>query len=235
MRKRWLHAAIGTITVLGLGLAAMLASGQAFQPAFTAAAPKATGTGYDQLTANEKLIARGITLRSFAKAGEDDNDLQYLFAERHELAKSANPLAAPRKADVYLYDYDTDQAIRRVVNLETRQVVRTETFDGQPPIAQGEAVRATELVIADEQLGATLRRDYEKAMGEPLTSASQVRSQAIRFDADQAIAATNKQEFSACGSHRCVQLFIGFPNGQWVDTSRLVVDLSAERVRVLDS
>jgi hypothetical protein len=234
MRQRWPSLAIGALVVLGLGLAGLLASGRACQPAWTAATPQATGTGVDQLTANEQAIARDITLRSLPTA-VDKTDIQYLFAERHEFGKAVDPLAADRRADVYLYDYEKDRAIRRVVNLETEKVESTTTFVGQPPIAPGEATRAVELVIADEDLGASLRNDYQKVTGKELTSASQLRSQAIRFSAAQAVGAKNEGEFSECGVHRCVQLFIEFPNGQWVDTSRLVVDLSADRVRVLNS
>lgn len=238
--KRWLNAAIGGVTVLGLGVAALLATSQEPEPdpARKVATPQQAGAdagiGIDPLTASEDTLTRGIALRSLegAKAGDD---IQYLFAERHEPDKSANPRTTARRADVYLYDYDKDRAIRRVVDLETGKVESTKTFRGQPPIAPDEAVRATGLVLADERLGAGLRDTYEKVTGKPLTSASQVRSQAVRFKADLAVGAKNRQRVSDCGVHRCVQLFIELPNGQWVDTSRLVVDLSTDRVQVLDS
>jgi hypothetical protein len=36
-----------------------------------------------------------------------------------------------------------------------------------------------------------------------------------------------------CAKHRCVRLFIRLPKGKWLDTSRIVIDLSAKKIHTL--
>ena len=110
----------------------------------------------------------------------------------------------------------------------------TSVVSGQPSATAAEARRAAELVIQDQRLGPLLREDFRHTTGKPLTSAKQLRTQALIFRVSQATGATNASDVAACGKHRCVFVFLQLPNSGWVDSTRLVVDLSAGRVHVLN-
>jgi hypothetical protein len=156
-----------------------------------------------------------------------------LWSERHrDLGKSGDDRR--RLADVYLYDYASDTLINRLVDLGTGRVERSSRQHGvQVPPTAAEVTRALEVVMADPRLGKGIRADYRAQTSKPLTKPSQLHAQGMAFLASRATGVEGSGKVARCGVHRCVQLFVRIPRGKWVDTSRIVIDLSADRAAVI--
>jgi hypothetical protein len=161
---------------------------------------------------------------------------EVLDSTRLPLAKDA-PAQPHVVAQVDLYDYATDSLLTRDVDLSTGQVTGTVRQRGvQPPPTADEVKQALALLLADPRLGAGLRTDYAAETGKTLTSPSQFAVQGLTYRtyANPASGgAPGGNPVAQCGAHRCVQLFVRVPGGKWIDTSRIVIDLSARRVAVI--
>ncbi|GII61915.1 hypothetical protein Skr01_20000 [Sphaerisporangium krabiense] len=111
-----------------------------------------------------------------------------------------------------------------------RQPVRSEsTADAGPAGAatrpaptRWEEARATEVLLAQPRLGALVRRSYAAAAGRPLTSPAELRVHSLIF------------RRHGCELHRCLQLFVRFPDGRWLDVGRVIADLTTGELRVLN-
>jgi hypothetical protein len=99
---------------------------------------------------------------------------------------------------------------------------RIRALDTRPAPARWEERYATELLLAHPVLGETIRGEYARAAGRRLRSAADLRVHTLIF------------RRHGCESHRCLQVFIRFPGGTWLDVGRVVVDLSSETVRILE-
>ncbi|RJL31306.1 hypothetical protein D5H75_19850 [Bailinhaonella thermotolerans] len=99
------------------------------------------------------------------------------------------------------------------------------------PPTRAELTRATELLIAHPKLGRSVAKAYKEATGEKLDSAADLRPQGSLFHAAQ-LRKTN-EDLAACGSQRCVQLFVRLPDGSWAETDRVVVNLARSKVERL--
>lgn len=198
-----------------------------------ARAPGARGQGRDPLTDDELRRAQDLALprpaRGLARDVSGRPGPEPLTTDLAELAPSevgqADP---PRRALVSFYDYKSDHYVTKTVNLTTSKVESTDTQHGvQPPPSHDEAVEAARLLIA-APLGSGLRQDYRDATGRELTGPDPLAVSGFVYrgraegDAPGAL--------GACGEHRCIRLFTKIKNGQWIDTRRFVVDLSARTV-----
>lgn len=154
-----------------------------------------------------------------------------LESGRLPVAKGA-PVSPHVMARVDLYDYATDTLLTRDIDLTTQHVVSTARQHGvQPPPTLDEVRQAMTLVLADPRLGDGIRTAYRTQTGRTLTASSQLTLQGMIYrhaNGGQPGAPT-----TACGAHRCVQLFSRIPGGKWIDTSRIVIDLSARHVTVI--
>ncbi|MEO3808466.1 hypothetical protein ABGB17_05630 [Sphaerisporangium sp. B11E5] len=99
---------------------------------------------------------------------------------------------------------------------------RIRPLDPRPAPARWEERFATELLLAHPVLGETIRGEYAKAAGRRLRSPGELRVHTLIF------------RRHGCETHRCLQVFIRFPGGVWLDVGRVVVDLTTENVRVLE-
>ena len=160
-------------------------------------------------------------------------DVQFLFAERHDEGKDAAPQAARdtatdvRRADVFLYDYANDIVLHQIVNVKTSHVDESFTEQRQLPVTSVEATAAVQLMLDNPLLGVTLRQMHRQASGQDLTDASDVAAQGGIFFADSAVDSPLGKITGICRVHRCIQLFLPYDPQHFIDTSNLVVDLSA--------
>lgn len=230
-KRRFVVLAIGCaiLSICGIALYSTF-----FHTGTADARPVPPGTGLDPLSSSEESKANTLAKSGLPESLVAPERTDFLYSQLHEADKGTDLTVGPRRADVYLYDYSRDRALLRVVDLDSGKVVSTAVVNGQPSATAVEARRAAELVIRDQRLGPLLRKDFQRATGEQLTSARQLRTQALIFRAPQAVGAANASDVAACGKHRCVFLFAQLPGSEWVDTTRLVVDLSAGRVHVLN-
>ncbi|MGV9771868.1 hypothetical protein [Streptosporangium sp. NPDC003464] len=220
-RRRIMMTLAGAGVAAVAGTALLLSGGQGSQAAGAAPAVPAAG---DPLTGEEVTRAGDIALavsRAHLAAGR----VKLLYVERDD-GKDAEER---RRADAYLYDYATDRLIVRTVDLGQGRVVAESVTQGvQPPPSGAEELRAAELLLADPEYGRGVRESYARAAGRPLRSASDLGLRGLIF--------TPGQEGGArrCETHRCVRLFVRLPGNTWLDTSRIVVDLSAKQIYTLE-
>ncbi|GAA3115830.1 hypothetical protein [Streptosporangium carneum] len=136
-----------------------------------------------------------------------------------------------RLAEAYLYDYGTDTLTVRTVDLAGGRVVKETVSHGvQPPPSKAEELTAAELLLAHSKLGEGVRRAYALVAGGPPRSASDLGLRGLIFTPSQ----EEGGAATRCATHRCMRLFVRLPGGRWLDTSRIVVDLSAKKIHVLE-
>ncbi|WP_055551394.1 hypothetical protein [Streptomyces sp. NBRC 110028] len=159
---------------------------------------------------------------------------EVLDTRRPPRAKSTAAPAPDSEAEVQLYDYASDSLITRLVDLRSGKVVRSTRQHGvQPPPTLAEVRQAVKVILADRRLGDGMRASYRAETKKRLTSPSQLRVQGMSFLGTRAKGVKGAEQVSRCGTHRCVQLFVRVPGGKWIDTSRIVIDLSAGRTAVI--
>ncbi|MFE9005939.1 hypothetical protein ACFYOY_28020 [Streptomyces sp. NPDC007875] len=252
--RRWrVSAALGLTAVLaGGGIAALQAAGSPVSDAPEPTAVVASHSG--RLTPGESREASRIAVDAAtrpgtapARGGQDakkdtaggernvagGSGAEPLDTRRPPRAKSASS-APDSRAEVQLYDYASDTLITRLVDLRSKKVLDSARQHGvQPPPTLAEAREAVKVVLADRRLGPGMRDSYTSQTGKRLTSPSQLRLQSMSFLGSRAKGVDGARKVSRCGEHRCVQLFVRLPGGKWIDTSRIVIDLSARRAAVI--
>ncbi|WP_413098997.1 hypothetical protein [Streptomyces sp. Inha503] len=249
--RRWrVSAALGLTAVLaGGGIAALRTAGSPASDAPEPAAAVASHSG--RLTSEESREASRIaidaapgpgTAKDRQKAAEKSDGernaaggsgAEPLDTRRPPRAKSASSDPDGR-AEVQLYDYASDTLITRVVDLRSKKVLDSTRRHGvQPPPTLAEAREAVKVILADRGLGPGMRESYASQTGKRLTSPAQLRLQSMSFLGSRAEGVDGARKVSRCGEHRCVQLFVRVPGGKWIDTSRIVIDLSARRAAVI--
>jgi hypothetical protein len=244
-------AVLALALLAGGGAAALTAHGRsgAGRAAYPAAPAAAADPGGGPLTGAETRraavlaggaatgTAAGTGGTAAAPTGRDVHGkpgAEVLESEREPLAKGAKA-TADTVARVSLYDYAANELITRRVDVSTGRVLSTARQHGvQPPATADEVRQAVTLLLADPKLGPGLRAQYRAATGKALTSPDQLDTQATVFDRVNRAALKNPAPVATCGTDRCVQLLTRVPDGKWIDTSRIVIDLSARRVAVID-
>ncbi|WP_327089771.1 hypothetical protein OIE66_03870 [Nonomuraea sp. NBC_01738] len=216
MRRVVVLAAAGAGVSLLAGAAVLLTGDDAPQAA--RAVPSAPAPE-DPLTPDE--VRRAGTIASGPSSAQlKAGRVELLYVERDD-DKSGDG----RRARAYFYDYGDDTVIVRTVDLGRERIARETRGGGtQPPPSPREEIRAAELLLADKKLGKEVRRAYSKAAGRELRSAADLGLRGLVYT----------QPGGPCATHRCVRLFVRLPDGKFLDTSRLAIDLSAKKVHTLE-
>ncbi|WP_157250776.1 hypothetical protein [Nonomuraea typhae] len=216
MRRVVVLAVAVTGVSLAAGAAVLLTGEDAPQAAQAVQAEPAPG---DPLTADEIKRAGDVATapsQEHMKVGR----VELLYVERDD-----DKDARARQAEVYLYDYAEDALIVRTVDLEGNKITAESKGKGvQPPPSRREETRAGELLLAHPKLGEGVRRAYAKAAGRELRSVADLGLRGLIYS----------QPGGPCATHRCVRLFVRLPDGKHLDTSRIVIDLSAKKVHTLE-
>ena len=159
------------------------------QEATRLAAPATTGTA-------QRSLRSGSTAR-----------VELLLVERRPTDKNQPEL---RQADVYYYDYGTDETIHSIIDLPSQAVISTEREQYiQLPLTESEIARARELLFNDDEQMNLLQAEYQRITGQYLTSPEQLNIKAFTFSADALpgpgqLNAASEQ----CGLHRCAQVLL---------------------------
>lgn len=237
-RVRGLRA-VGVVLVLGAGAASfLLMRGGSDQPAGPPAAiaqnkiHRAAAAPDDPLTAEEIRTATDVARTAVslrATPGQPATAPELLYVQRDDDKDSDDE----RRANAYTYDYAQDKLTIVTVDLKTSTVISKTTGEGQPPPSDNEERQAGELLLADTGLGDGVRSSYQQLAGKPLQSVDDLHLRAAIFSPDHVHTKENATIVADCGKHRCVRLFIRLPKGKWLDTSRIVIDLSAKKIHTL--
>jgi hypothetical protein len=202
-------------------------------PYFSRLAAQARRTGYDPLSQTEQDLARTLAFQNPALSVQLDQAQQteLLLIERHQEAKSATRQGDwPRRADVYIYNYNTDTLIRTIVNLETGVVDSLETSQHvQLPLTERETAQAIQIALADPKANAAIQTQYQAIAGRALTDpAGQLRIQAMIFRAE-ARPDQKLGDAADCGLRRCAQLIMATQDDFLINLLP-VVDLSGRKL-----
>ncbi|MFC4061341.1 hypothetical protein ACFOWE_23830 [Planomonospora corallina] len=221
-RARVMMALAGAGVTVVAGAFFLIPGEPGSQAAQSVSRPPAPG---DPLTGDE-IDRAGQVASATWRTHMTTGHAELLYVERDD-DKAAK---GTRRADVYIYDYRTDRLVVRTVDLARGEVVAEQAERGvQPPPSRGEEIRAAELLLADPVYGSRVRDAHAKAGGRPLASASDLGLRALSFTPSP-----RDTEAGACEVHRCVRLFVRLPDGSWLDTSRIVIDLSAKKIFTLE-
>lgn len=181
------------------------------------AAPKlvsnlSSGIGYDPLNTAEQQRALDLALSAGGANGGASGSAtrsEILLVERHQETKDVYRQGTwPRRADVYVYHYDSDTLEHRIVNLANNAIDTTEVMtDVQLPPTANEIQLAIDLAFGDPQFHSDLGVWYKELKGEELVSFDQLAAKAFIFHAS-AMGTANVGNASVCGIQRCIQLMV---------------------------
>jgi hypothetical protein len=154
--------------------------------------------------------------------------IEVLAVERQRLAKDARPETFRRRAEVTLYDYDTDRRSVATVDLESGEVESVFVVsEGQLPLTDAEVARAFGLVLGDPAAAAQLRADFARVAGRPLRNPRELAVTGFVYRAES-MPDRNSTDTAQCGRHRCAQLLVR--TADHVALELPIIDLSRERV-----
>ena len=154
------------------------------------------------ISANSTVSARTTSTASSSTA---DKEREVLLIERH-IEKGA-PLNQ-RRADIFIYDYQTNELIESLIDLNTSEVIRSERKQGiQLPLTQKELARAKQIVFDDEDERQILEDEYRRITSRTLTDTAELNIKAFTFTADSLPNRINEAS-KLCGVHRCAQLML---------------------------
>ncbi|MEB8431345.1 hypothetical protein OO007_03835 [Cocleimonas sp. KMM 6892] len=146
------------------------------------------------------------TLAAKSEGGVTVNDNQeLLLIERNEEKGAPKD---QRRADVYIYNYSTDELEQSLVDLNTSEIISTVTKQGvQLPLTVNELKRAKEIVFEDEDERQILEHEYNRITSRTLNDTSELNIKAFTFTADSLPNRVNEAS-KQCGIHRCAQLML---------------------------
>lgn len=183
--------------------------------------------GYDPLSPQEITLASQLVMADQQIQGHygSGQQAELLLVERHEEAKTVYTTGAwARRADVFIYNYDTNLLSHTVVNLATSTVDSNQMMQTvQLPFTENETTRALQIALNDPAVNRLVQAQHLQATGEPLTGAQALIPAVFVFSADPL---TNPQgAVAACGLHRCGKLLLRTPDNAFLALS-VLVDLS---------
>ncbi len=156
------------------------------------------------LTAGPQLVARGTTQNQDLSSITNDSQ-EVLLIERNEEKGAPSD---QRRADVFIYDYSTDELIQSLVDLNTSEVISSQRKQGvQLPLTNNELKRAKEIVFEDEDERAILEEEYRRVASREMTDVADLNIKAFTFLADSLPNRINEAS-KLCGIHRCAQLML---------------------------
>jgi len=131
---------------------------------------------------------------------------EVLLIERHQEEKNAPKDL--RRADVFTYDYSSNELVTQLVDLNTKKVISSSRQKGiQLPLTENEVKRAKEIVFSDEDERQILAYEYQRITSRVLSDTTELNIKAFTFTADSLPNRTNEAS-KLCGVHRCAQLML---------------------------
>lgn len=150
--------------------------------------------------------------------------LELLLVERAPVDKN-NPTGS-RLADIYHYDYTSDETVHSVINLDTQNIISNQRHQYlQLPLTAKEIARATDIIFSDSEQMQLLGTEYLRITGEYLTDPTQLNVKAFSFTAESMPEQLNPAS-QQCGLNRCAQVLL-YTHDSVVFEISPIVNLSA--------
>ncbi len=181
----------------------------------------------DELMQAAQLASPAYGLRTTRQQGKTATAtapaIEQLLIERRPTDKEQ---PVQRLADVYSYDYGSDETLHNVVDLQTQRVISSQRQQYlQLPLTENELARATRLIFSDPEQMRPLQDEYKRITGQVLNNPDQLNVKAFTFTADalpERLNAASQQ----CGLHRCAQVLL-YTHDSIVFEISPIVNLSA--------
>lgn len=231
-RGRWARLRVSALTTVLLVASPLVFPGSAAEQSRA----ERFAQRFRPLDASERsralAVARGPSEAEIRRRTERPADaplrIEVLAVEPQRLAKDATPETYRRRAEVSLYDYDSDRRSVATVDLETGKVETVFVVSGgQLPLTDAEVARAFQLVLADPAASARLRANFARVASRPLNDPGELAVTGFVYRAES-MPDRNGPETRQCGRHRCAQLLVRTADNVALELP--IVDLSRERV-----
>lgn len=148
---------------------------------------------------------------------------ELLLVERHPNDKGQTA----RLADVYTYDYSTNETLINVIDLDTNKTLSSKREQNlQLPLTANELQRASDLIFADDEERRLLDTEFKRITGKTLSNPQQqLQVKAFVFLASSLPEQLNTAS-KQCGLHRCAQVLL-YTDDSLVFEVSPIVNLSA--------
>jgi len=165
------------------------------------------------------LSASGPATRSSRQGHLPETRYEELLVERRPQAKDRTL----RLADVYVYDYQDNVLLHRIINPANGQVLFRDRLSGQQlPLTSAESDRAVQALLHDNRVRGQLNREMRRVTGRPLNNFNGIDYKAVVFIADD----TERGRPTRCGDIRCAEILMYTVDDQIALDIRPIVQLS---------
>lgn len=181
----------------------------------------------DPLSPNEQLQASTLveaTLPALKSNSSSHYELLLIERDRSEDKKSG-----ARRANAFVYDYQSDETIIYRIDAETNKIlssVRRKNI--QFPLTETEIARTVQIIFSDKETFALIANEYQRITGKVLSSPKDLEAKAFVFSADTLPEQLNPAS-QQCGVHRCAQILLYTHDAVVFEVSP-IVNLSANLI-----
>lgn len=187
----------------------------------------------DPLSLNEQAKASALVesvLPSLkTKAETKPNQLsshELLLIERD---RSEDKQSGARRANVFVYDYQTDETIIYRIDAATNKILSSvRRKNMQLPLTESEIERTVNLIFSDKESLALIANEYQRITHRTLNSPKDLQAKAFVFTADTLPEQLNSAS-QQCGLHRCAQILL-YTHDSVVFEISPIVNLSAKLI-----
>ena len=155
-------------------------------------------------------------------------------AKTHELLlierdRSEDKKSGVRRANAFVYDYQTDETIIYRIDAETNKVLSSvRRKNVQLPLTANEIERAVHLIFSDKETFALITNEYQRITHKALNSPKDLQAKAFVFTSDTLPEQLNTAS-QQCGLHRCAQILL-YTHESVVFEVSPIVNLSANLI-----
>ncbi|HPY40594.1 MAG TPA: hypothetical protein PLM98_08755 [Thiolinea sp.] len=152
-------------------------------------------------------------------------------AKTHELLlierdRSQDKKSEARRANAFVYDYQTDETIIYRIDAASNKILSTvRKKNVQLPLTEQEIARALNLIFSDKETFALMTNEYQRITNKVLSSRKDLEAKAFVFTADSLPEQLNPAS-QQCGLHRCAQVLL-YTHDSIVFEVSPIVNLSA--------
>ena len=172
-----------------------------------------------------------VVARSQANSTDTVNGRRELLLMERRLQSKAQ--SHKREANVFVYDYDTDEVVHIIVDLVSGEPISSDRLrNTQLPLTPTERERAASIVFSDPVNRAAVADAFNAVTGRWLEDVEEIQFKAFVFLASS-VSLEKSRNTSDCGLRRCAKLLLYTADKTSLDLSP-IVDLSESRVLEID-
>ncbi|SKA83946.1 hypothetical protein SAMN02745130_02463 [Thiothrix eikelboomii] len=187
----------------------------------------------DPLSLNEQAQVSALVESALpslrVKSEADANQLnqhELLLIERD---RSEDKKSGVRRANAFVYDYQTDETIIYRIDAATHKILSSvRKKNMQLPLTEAEIKRTVDLIFSDKETLALIANEYQRITHKALNAPNDLQAKAFVFTADTLPEQLNPAS-QQCGLHRCAQILL-YTHDSVVFEVSPIVNLSAKLI-----